>query len=270
MVSEYFPLLSLDKKRLILKKKLETIESENKNYFGTVITLSNHSPFKFNEAFTLDINDYYKDPQTGENTSSCYICEKDTGRYIVSAHYADEALGDFISYIKSSSKFNNTVFVFYGDHDAKISYNDMNYFYNYDYVTGELKDENSLDYKEYDSYDHNLNKKTPLIIWTKNKNLSKIFTGKVSYVTGMYDVAPTLYNMLNIDNKYVLGHDIFNIKNNNIVVFPNGNYLTNNVYYNNSTGEYKILKDGIILDENYIEDNALYAEKVLEVGNAGV
>jgi len=85
---------------------------------------------------------------------------------------------------------------------------------------------------------------------------------------GMYDAAPTLYNMLNIDNKYVLGHDIFNIKNNNIVVFPNGNFLTDKVYYNNSTGEYKILKDDVILDTNYINDNVEYTEKVLEVGNA--
>lgn len=249
-------------------KKLEKIEDTYTNYFGTIITLSNHSPFKYNEAFTLDINDYYIDPETNEKTSSCYLCEKDIGRYIISSHYADEALGDFIKYIKNSKHFNNTVFVFYGDHDAKMSYKDMNYLYNYDYLTGEVKDETSDDYKYYDSYDHYLAKKTPLIIWTKNKELSKKFKGKISYTMGMYDLLPTLYNMLNIDDKYVLGHDIFNIKNDNIVVFPNGNYLTNKVYYNNSTGEYKILKDNTILDVSYIKDNQVYSDRVLEVGNA--
>ena len=96
----------------------------------------------------------------GERVSSCYLCNRDIGRYIVSSHYADEALGDFINYIKESDYFNNTVFVFYGDHDAKMSYKDMNYLYNYDYLTGELKSEDDETYKKYDSYDHNLNKKT--------------------------------------------------------------------------------------------------------------
>lgn len=249
-------------------QKLETIESEHTNYFGTIITLSNHSPFKASKEFTLDLTDYYKDSVTGEDKSTCYLCDKEIGRYIVSANYADAALGDFINYINESDKFNNTLFVFYGDHDAKISYKEMNYLYNYDYITGVLKDESDPTYVSYDSYDHYLNKKTPLIMWTKNKELKNKLKGKITNVMGMYDVAPTLYNMLNIQDKYTLGHDIFNIKNKNIVVFPTGNYLTNLVYYNNSTGEYKILKKGTILDENYISENHLYAEKVLEIGNA--
>ena len=248
--------------------KLEIIESTYENYFGTVITLTNHSPFKMHESFDLDINDYYIDKLTGEDISSCYLCSRDVGRYIVSSHYADEALGDFISYIKSSDYFNNTVFVFYGDHDAKISYRDMNYLYNYDYLTGKLKSKEDPTYIEYDSYDHTLNKKTPLIIWSKNKDIAKQLKGEVSNIMGMYDVAPTLYNMLDIDNDYVLGHDIFNIKKNNIIVFPNGNFLTKEVYYNNSTGEYKILKEGIILETDYINNKVEYTEKVLDVGNA--
>ena len=248
--------------------KLEKIESEHDNYFGTIITLSNHSPFSPNEAFTYDIFDYYIDNATQKLVSTCYLCEKDVGKYIVSSHYADEALGNFLNYIKESKYFDNTVFVFYGDHDAKLSYKDMNYLYNYDYKTGELKSENNPTYIEYDSYDYYLNKKTPLIIWTKNKNLAKKFKGKISYVMGMYDLAPTLYNMLNIDNKYVLGHDIFNIRNNNIVVFPNGNYLTNKVYYNNSTGEYKVLMDGATFNADYIKKNQKYSEEVLEISNA--
>jgi len=248
--------------------KLENIESTYENYFGTVITLSNHSPFKPHESFTLDINDYYVDEVTKEQMSTCYLCERDIGKYIVSSNYADQALGDFINYINNSNYFNDTVFVFYGDHDAKMSYKDMNYFYNYNYLTGELKTEEDEDFVEYDSYDHALNKKTPLIMWTKNKTLAKKLKGNVSTVMGMYDAAPTLFNMLDIENEHVLGHDIFNIKKNNIVVYPNGNYLTEKVYYNNSTGEYKILDEGIILDSDYISDNLEYAELTLDVGNA--
>lgn len=249
-------------------EKLELIETTYENYFGTIITLSNHSPFAPNEEFSLDINDYYIN-EFNEQTSSCYLCNRDIGKYIISSNYADEALGDFLTYIKESDKFNNTVFVFYGDHDAKMSYKDMNYLYNYDYLTGEVKAEGIDGYIEYDTYDHQLNKKTPLIIWTKNKALSKKLKGKIDTVMGMYDVAPTLYNMLDIDNDYVLGHDIFNIKDNNIVVYPNGNYLTNKVYYNNSTGKYKILNDkDTEFESDYISENLKYAESTLEVGNA--
>lgn len=249
-------------------EKLETIEATYENYFGTVITLSNHSPFAPNELFTLDISDYYTN-DLGETESTCYLCDRDIGKYIVSSHYADEALGDFLTHINESDYFNNTVFVFYGDHDAKMSYKDMNYLYNYDYLTGEVKQEGDEGYVEYDTYDHQLNKKTPLIMWTKNKTLAKKLKGEVKTIMGMYDAAPTLYNMLNIDNDYVLGHDIFNIKNDNIVVFPNGNYLTNKVYYNNSTGQYKILsEEDTIFESNYIQEKLEYAEATLEVGNA--
>jgi len=249
-------------------QKLETFETTYEKYFGTIITLTNHSPFKTHESFDLDIRDYYTDEKTGHELNTCYLCDRDVGRYIVSSHYADEALGDFVNYIKNSNYFNNTVFVFYGDHDAKISYKDMNYLYNYDYLTGEVKTETDEGYVPYDSYDHYLAKKTPLIIWSKNKELSKKLKGKVDTVMGMYDAAPTLYNMLDIENKYVLGHDIFNIKDDNIVVFPNGNFLTEKVYYNNSTGGYKSLGDDVTFEADYITNNVAYAEKVLDVGNA--
>ncbi len=247
-------------------QKLELIEDNNQNYFGTIITLSNHSPFSYNERFNLDLADYYTN-ELGEEVSTCYLCGRDIGRYIVSSHYADEAIGDFISYINSNSHFNNTIFVFYGDHDAKMSYKDMNYLYNYDYLTGELKSDDDPTYIPYDSYDHNLNKKTPLIIWTKNPELKKVFNKRVDTIMGMYDAAPTLYNMLGIDNPYVLGHDIFNIKDDNIVIFPNGNFLTSKIYRNNSTGDYKKLKEGIIIESDYIEKNIAYTEEALEIGN---
>ena len=246
--------------------KLKVIESEHQNYFGTLITLSNHSPFAPNPIFTLNINDYFTDSY-GEQTSTCYLCERDVGKYIVSANYADKALGEFIDLIKNSEEFENTLFVFYGDHDAKLSYKDMNYLYNYDPVTGELKDELDPTYVDYDSYDHQLNKKTPLIFWTKNEKLSKILKGEVKYTMGMDDLAPTLFNMLDIDYDYTLGHDIFNIKDNNIVVFPNGNFLTKEIYYNNSTSEYKVF-DGGTIDTNYLMSNIERSERALEVGNA--
>ena len=141
------------------------------------------------------------------------------------------------------------------------------YLINYNPETGNLYDKNDLKYKAYDAFDHELSKKTPLIIWSKDKTIRESINKKVSYTMGMYDVMPTIGNMFGFSNPFAMGHDIFSIKNNNTVVFPNGNFVTNKVYYNNVTGKYKTLKPGIVLDEDYIKERADEAERILDVSN---
>ncbi len=265
---------------------LENIEATHNNYMGTIITLSNHSPFiylnkygEFDLSTTFEECDNYgnckevttnflKTDANGKPYKGNETYKSAAGNYITSAHYADAALGEFFEYIKDSDYFENTVFVLYGDHDAKLTRKEKNYLYNYDYKTGELKDENDPTYIDYDYYDHELNRKTPLIIWTKNARLRSILNGQVDYIMGMYDIMPTLGNMLGIKNEFAIGHDIFNIKQDNFVVFPNGNFLTNMIYYNNSSGKYKILKEGVELDSDYISNLIHKSEDILEVSNA--
>ena len=71
--------------------------------------------------------------------------------------------------------------------------------------------------------------------------------------------------MLGAKNEYALGSDIMN-KKDNVVVFPNGNYVTNYVYYNDNKGEYKLLKN-VPLEENYIEENKQYTEELIDISN---
>ena len=252
---------------------MEEIEATHTNYMGTIITLSNHSPFKFLDKYgEYDMSTTYE--ECDEETLECtevttdYLYGSDVGNYIMSSHYADAALGEFFQYVNESDAFDNTVFVLYGDHDAKLSRNEINYLYNYDYKTGEVKTEDDLTYVPYDEYDHELNKNTPLIIWTKNSELRSKLHGEVDYVMGMYDVMPTLGNMLGIENSFAMGHDIFNIKDDNYVVFPNGNFLTNLIYYNNSEGQYKVIKEGAELTTDYITNLQTKTEQILEVSNA--
>lgn len=254
-------------------KIMEDIEQNHPNYMGTVITLSNHSPFnQASKLSNLDLSLTYeeKDDITGEmkQHKSDYLSESNIGKYIKSANYADWALGKLVEYVNNSPYFNDTVFVFYGDHDAKFSNKEINYLYNLNPKTGSVYNEKDSHYYNYDYYAHELNKKTPLIIWTKNKKLRSIFKGKISYNMGMYDIAPTILNMYGLTNKYVIGHDIFNIKNKNVIVFPNGNVLTNKIYYNNSTGEYKVLKKNAVITEDYINQLVKTADEELEVSNA--
>ena len=252
---------------------LEQIEQDNTNYMGTVITLSNHSPFQYLDKYgPLDMSDTYivKDAKTGkeEKVKTNYLEGTPVGNYIHSAHYADVAMGHFVDYINASPYFNDTIFVFYGDHDAKLSKSDMEYLFNYDKETGELLPTNDPNYVDYDTFTHELTKNTPLIIWTKNPELRSKINFTVNDVVGTFDIMPTIGNMFGFENKYALGHDVFDKNYERIVIYPNGNFLTNDIYYRNSTNEYKILKENAILDENYIEKHLKYTEDRLDISNA--
>ena len=237
---------------------------EYKNYMGTIITLSNHTPFD-DESLkdTFDVTYHTgKLDENGKEIIYDYLENTTMGNYIKSAHYADKCLGEFIDYVKKHDEYNKTLFVLYGDHAAQLSKKQFENFVNYDFATGEQKLNTDPTYINYDYYENELFKKTPLIFYTKDNSLK----GTVSYPIGMIDVLPTIGNMLGIYNKYALGHDIFEIKNKNTVVFPNGNFLTNKVYYYNSKNEMKVFNSET-LDANYINEHKQYTEKILEISN---
>ena len=83
----------------------------------------------------------------------------------------------------------------------------------------------------------------------------------------MIDVMPTIGNMMGLYNEYALGHDIFEIKEHSIVSFPNGNFLTNKVYYRNSKEEYKTLDLETILNEDYINYGKKYTDTLIDISN---
>ncbi len=246
---------------------------EYKNWAGTLITLSNHTPF--------DIQNYVEDPESlfdvtyhtgtydelGNEIIYDYLNDSTIGNYIKSAHYADACLGAYIEYAKTHDEYKNTLFVMYGDHAAQLSKNQFKSLVNYNFETGAEYLEEEEGYIDYDYYANEIFKKVPLIIWTPNESKNKKIIGKYSYPMGMIDVLPTIGNMLDIDNKFALGHDIFEIKNKNVIVFPNGNFLTNKVYYYNNKNEYKIFSEDQILEDDYIENNKKHAEEILRLSN---
>lgn len=250
--------------------KIKKIDEKNQNYYLTLITLSNHTPWDDEDKYgdyTVD----YKYTETDENGNVVektlpYMEGTTLGRYFKSVHYADEAIGEFVNELDSEGLLDNTVLVIYGDHDAKIAKKEYKYFYNYDFETGEVYDKEDERYVNVDYYNYELNRKVPFIIWTKDSKDSKLLNQKVNKVMGMYDAMPTLANMFNFDYKYGLGHDIFSV-NENIVVFPNGNWVTDKMYYNAQKEEYLLLKDSVVNDEE-IENNKAYANKLLEVSDA--
>lgn len=249
--------------------KIKKINKQNKNWYGLLIMLSNHTPFSDVEKYgDFEVN--MKETITNEDGTTeevvyPYMEGTKLGNYFKSYHYADEALGEFIDNLDKEGLLENTVLIIYGDHDGRLPKKDYNRLYNYDKETDSVMSDENPEYHEYDSYQYELGRKVPFIIWTKDMQGTSL-NKEITNVMGMYDVMPTLGNMFGFYNKYQLGHDIFNIKENNIVVFPNGNWVTNKVYYNSQKGAYLSLTNEPITEEE-IKNNNEYANKLLDVSD---
>ena len=80
--------------RNTVKPILENIERNNQNYMGTMITLSNHTPFSNSELFeqidlTYKANVYNEDTNSYEEVVYSYLEGTKLGDYIRSSHYAE-------------------------------------------------------------------------------------------------------------------------------------------------------------------------------------
>lgn len=252
-------------------QKIKKINKKYDKYYGLLIMLTNHTPFEGLEDTTdLDLTYTYKttDPETGEETEVVNNYLKDTtlGKYFTTVHYADQAIGELVDNLDKEGLLDDTVLVIYGDHDAKIKRSEYDYYYNYNPETDSKYSSDDPRYDEFTKYEYELNRKVPFIIWTKDKDLQKKINKEVSTVTGMYDVLPTLGNMLGIDTPYALGHDVFSTDD-HFVVFPNGNWITDKMYYDSQNDEAIMLDEDAVIGKDYIEKYSQRAEKEISVSN---
>ncbi len=249
---------------------INDIAKQHTNFMGTMIMLTNHTPFlDINRKNLVDFDVDYKyekyNEETGkmEEVSAPFMEGTKLGYYFKSVHYADEAIGQFINDLDEAGLLENTVIVIYGDHDSKLKKNEYEYYYNYDPYTETVLDKEDPNYREVDFYDYEINRKVPFIIWTKDQKVK----GEIKEVMGMYDILPTLGNMLGISSEYALGNDMFSVDE-NVVVFPDGNWLTNKIYYNSQKQEWKLLNPNDVVSAEYINKYSSYAEKIVSVSNS--
>ena len=248
--------------------KIKKISEKHDKYYGLLIMLTNHTPFNdITNHSTLDLTYKYEktDPNTGEKKEviNDYLEDTVLGNYIKSAHYADEALGELIDGLDKEGLLDDTVIVLYGDHDAKIQKSQYDRYYNYDPETDGTLNSSDPRYKEFTKYDYELNRKVPFLIWTKDNQQKTT----VNEVMGMYDVLPTLGNMFGFSSKYALGHDIFSIKE-NLVPFPNGNWVTSKMYYDSQKGQGILIDKDALISADYIDQNTKKAESMVSVSNS--
>ena len=252
-------------------QKIKDISEKHDKYYGTLIMLTNHTPFEGVEDQTdLDLTYHYTkiDEITGEKTEvvNDYLSNTTLGRYFTTAHYADEAIGELVDERDKEGLLEDTVLVIYGDHDAKIKRSEYDYYYNYNPETDSKLSSSDPNYDEFTKYDDELNRKVPFIIWTKDEELREKINTEITSITGMYDVLPTLGNMLGIYDKYALGHDVFSTDD-HYVVFPNGNWITDKMYYDSQNGEAIVFDEDSVIDKDYISKYTEIAEKEIAVSN---
>ena len=252
------------------RQSVEKLKKESEKYdkfYATLIMLSNHTPFddldKYGE-FDVDIKEEntFINSKGEETNSHPYMENTKLGNYFKSVHYADEAIGELIDELDEQGLLDNTIIVIYGDHDAKLPKADFNRLYNYDKETETIKDKEAEDYVDVDYFKYELDRSVPFIIWSKNKKLSKT----IDTAMGMIDAQPTLANMLGVKPNYNLGNDIMGVQD-NVVVFPNGNWVTNNIYYNSQKDQYKVLNTDYVVSNDEINKNSEYAAKRLSISN---
>lgn len=247
----------------VVPKLQEIIETEQRPFYGTFITLTNHTPWN-----DLDLMDEYNTTWSveidGEEVVREYISETTMGDYFRSVHYMDQAIEQFIQDLDDIGILDNTAIVIYGDHDARISKKNYNILYNYDPYTDSVRDEEDDAFIDYNDYEYKLDKKVPFIIWTKDKKINE----EITTATGMIDAFPILANLFGVErSEFELGHDILGIKDSdNTVVFTDGSYVTNRIYYNGQNGEFYPVS-GDAVDENYIDENSKYADDLIDISN---
>lgn len=249
---------------------IDKIKKEHEKFYGLSIMLSNHTPFNNNgediSDFDVSMNYEHINEVTGEKETlnAPFMEGTKLGSYFKSAHYADEALGEFIEELDEKGLLENTAIVIYGDHDAKVKRNEYTRFYNYDPETDSVLEEDDPNYKKVDYYAYELNRKVPFIIWTKDGSVKH---EEITKVMGMYDTLPTLGNMLGVRSKYQLGHDIFSVDE-NVVIFPSGNWLTDKMYYNSQKQEGMTFNENETIPSDYIEKYNKISEEKIAISNS--
>ena len=248
---------------------IQNIDKQNDKWYGLLIMLSNHTPFSDTDklpeySLTFTYNKLNEETGLYETVTDDSLEGTKLGNYLRFVHYADEAIGQLLTDLDNRGLLDNTVVVLYGDHDAKLKQSELNRLFQHEnYLNLLINKKDAI--TTLDDFTYEINRKVPFIIWTKNMKGTK-YNKTYDTVMGMIDVMPTLGNMLGVSNKYALGHDIFSVKE-NVIVFPSGNFMTNNIYYNSSLEEYRQLDLNTSVSLDYIENYQKYADEIIHLSN---
>lgn len=235
-----------------IEKIKEMKQQDDSPLMATLITLTNHFPFNDLEKF--------------EEFDVGHLEGTDIGNYLKSYHYADTALETFIRGMDEEGLLDNAVIVIYGDHHAKITKADYEKLYNYNEELDTYYTKEDPEYVKIDAVFNKELKRTPFIIWSKDYEFAK----EIDTPMGMVDALPTISNMFGVFNPYQLGIDIMSVEN-NTVVFPNEDWINDEVYYTASNSKYYSLEthdviedEGLLMVSKDAENKILLSNNIVQ------
>ncbi|RUS48667.1 LTA synthase family protein [Cohnella sp. AR92] len=175
-------------------------ERGNKPFYSLAITISGHHPFNLSSSAV--------DFDSGEFKGTTF------GDYLEDIHYVDEAIGELVGKMKEEGLWDNTILMFYGDHDNSL----------YDMDVYEKFYGRKLSDQEKDA----IVRKVPFFIHFPNDENA----GVNEKAVGQIDTTPTILQLLGISTE---GHPLMGVSMvsaaESSIVFRNGGFTTGSLYY---------------------------------------
>lgn len=232
------------KDKIFLDQSIKYIERLPQPFYAKIITVTNHYPYELDKD-----NQTFPKTKTGDPT---------VDGYVQTAHYLDQAFGEFISYLKKSGLYNNSMIVVYGDHYGISD--------NHKKAIAQL-----LHKKSVTPYDLAMFQRVPFMI-----HLPGLKGGIDPVYGGEIDVMPTLMDLLGIkDQHYIMfGTDLLSKQHNQTVAFRNGDFVSPtyskigaNVYNNKGENVTNKLtpkeKAEVAAQTNYVDTKLSLSDKVI-------
>ncbi|MFB5760459.1 LTA synthase family protein [Paenibacillus medicaginis] len=183
------------------RQSVSKLEELNGNpFYAFMITLSSHHPYNIHpEGTGLD---------TGEFNGTMF------GDYLESVHYVDQALGELVAQMKANGMWDNTILMFYGDHDNSIQDKAL-----YEKFLGaSLSD---LDMQK-------IMNQVPLLVHLPDGGSAGVYNEPA----GQLDIAPSVLHLLGISSEpyHFMGNNLLSGKQ-RMVVLRSGAFTDGKVYY---------------------------------------
>ncbi|SDO03363.1 LTA synthase family protein [Alkalicoccus daliensis] len=177
---------------------LAYMETMEEPYFSFLVALTSHIPYDFpEEKQVLDLSGY-EDPLLRG--------------YYHTVHYVDEAVGKLVDDLKEQELWEDSIVVFYGDHDSGLTAPE-----------GEMARTNEVQ-NEVDLF--KLDRAVPLFIKVPGEAAGEV----VEQSGGQIDLAPTILDLLDIDTPFMLGQSLLD-EEDNLTVFRDGSFRHGELYY---------------------------------------
>ncbi len=179
-------------------KSIEHMETLKEPYFSFLVALTSHTPYEIpKDEQQLDLSGY-DDPMLKG--------------YYQTIHYVDGAVGQMVDELKKKGMWDDTLVIFYGDHDSGLTNED-----------GEMQQKARIN-NAVDAFE--LDRQVPLFIKKPNQDKGQV----IQENGGQIDIAPTIVDLLNLDVPYMMGDSLLDDEP-NLTAFRDGSFRYKGYYY---------------------------------------